>query len=363
MKILYAIQGTGNGHISRASEIIPILKDKGEVDILVSGKESQVRLPFPIKYELEGLGFVFGKKGGIDLLETYKKSRIKRLLQDVKTLPVEDYDLVINDFEPVSAWACYLRSRPCVGLSHQAAVISKESPRPKGNDAMGRAILKSYAPASTSYGFHFKKYNEAIFTPVIRNKVRQLATQDLGHYTVYLPAYSDQRIIRELSKIKGIRWEIFSKYVTHSISSETVRLFPICDDAFLRSMASATGIICGAGFETPAEAMFLGKKLLVIPMKNQYEQQCNAAALHQMGVAMIKSLKEKNLHHIDEWIKAGTRVSVNFPDNTRDIIDHILDMHCIDAKRLSRVTHEDDKRMVRKIRNQTLKKILSKIAT
>jgi hypothetical protein len=32
-------------------------------------------------------------------------------------------------------------------------------------------------------------------------------------------------------------------------------------------------------FETPAEALFLGKKLLVIPMTGQYEQECNAAAL------------------------------------------------------------------------------------
>jgi UDP:flavonoid glycosyltransferase YjiC (YdhE family) len=30
MKILYAIQGTGNGHVSRAREIIPIPKKYGE---------------------------------------------------------------------------------------------------------------------------------------------------------------------------------------------------------------------------------------------------------------------------------------------------------------------------------------------
>ena len=39
MKILYAIQGTGNGHLSRARDIIPILQKKGDVDILVSGTQ------------------------------------------------------------------------------------------------------------------------------------------------------------------------------------------------------------------------------------------------------------------------------------------------------------------------------------
>ena len=42
MKILYAIQGTGNGHLTRAKEIIPILKEKGDVDILISGSECDI---------------------------------------------------------------------------------------------------------------------------------------------------------------------------------------------------------------------------------------------------------------------------------------------------------------------------------
>lgn len=37
MKILYAFQGTGNGHLARAQEIIPILKKHALVDTLISG--------------------------------------------------------------------------------------------------------------------------------------------------------------------------------------------------------------------------------------------------------------------------------------------------------------------------------------
>ena len=46
MKILYALQGTGNGHVARALEIVPILNNRGQVDVVVSGDESQVHLPF-----------------------------------------------------------------------------------------------------------------------------------------------------------------------------------------------------------------------------------------------------------------------------------------------------------------------------
>ena len=40
MKILYGIQGTGNGHLSRAEEIVPILKKMAHVDVLISGNQS-----------------------------------------------------------------------------------------------------------------------------------------------------------------------------------------------------------------------------------------------------------------------------------------------------------------------------------
>ena len=54
---------------------------------------------------------------------------------------------------------------------------------------------------------------------------------------------------------------------------------------FNQSLIHCTGIITGGGFETPAEALHLGKKLMAIPIRGQYEQQCNAAALKEMGVS------------------------------------------------------------------------------
>ena len=71
MKLLYAIQGTGNGHVSRAIELIPYFKEQADVDILISGIQSDLSLPFEVKYAYKGMSFVFGKKGGIDLLNTY----------------------------------------------------------------------------------------------------------------------------------------------------------------------------------------------------------------------------------------------------------------------------------------------------
>jgi uncharacterized protein (TIGR00661 family) len=327
MKILYAIQGTGNGHLSRARDIIPLLQEKGELDILVSGIQADVDLPWPVKYTFKGLSFIFGKKGGIDLLATYQKGNLKRLYKEIKSLPVEEYDLVINDFEPVSAWACKMKHKPCIGLSHQAAVINKKSPKQKKKDPLGKAILHNYAPVTAAYGFHFGAYDKDIYTPVIRSQVRNASPVNGGHFTVYLPAYDDKRIIKVLSQVKNVNWEVFSKHSKKEYTEKNIHICPVNNDAFVESMISCTGILCGAGFETPAEALYLKKKLMVIPMKGQYEQQCNAAALETMSVPVLKSLKEKHIAKIEKWATGKTYLTVNYPNITAKIINSIIKKH------------------------------------
>ncbi|HEX2532728.1 MAG TPA: glycosyltransferase family protein [Chitinophagaceae bacterium] len=325
MKILYAIQGTGNGHLSRARAIVPALRRHGTVDLLVSGTESEVHLPWPVDFRCTGLGFVFGKKGGIDYAQTYKRSNVKKLFREIRALPVGTYDVVISDFEPVSAWACALHGQPCLGLSHQVAVACKKAPRPARTDLVGKAVLKYYAPVTHAFGFHFLPYAGHIFPPVIRQEVRALEPVNRGHYTVYLPAYSDERIIRYLRCFPEVPWEVFSKEARKPFFTDNISIYPISNEGFLHSMGGAEGVFCGAGFETPAEALYLKKKLLVVPMKGQYEQQCNAAALKALGVPVLKNLKPKGFACFHQWLSDPQSVHLPCPDETNDIVTQVLE--------------------------------------
>jgi uncharacterized protein (TIGR00661 family) len=320
MKLLYAIQGTGNGHLSRAIDIIPLLMQYGEVDIIVSDSNSDISLPFQIKYHYSGLSFVTGKNGDIEFLKTIRNIDFRKLWKEISQLPVKEYDLIINDFEPVSAWAAWLHNIPCYTLSHQSAVANKFSPKPEIKNWAGQIILNYYAPSKHKYGFHFENYTNNIFTPVIRQQVRNYNITNDGHYTVYLPAYGEETIIEKLSQFKEIKWEVFSKHSQQLYQIENITIFPINNEAFIKSMASCEGILCGAGFETPAEALFLGKKLMVIPMKSQYEQLCNAASLKMMGVRVVKNLKNKRLYKIRTWLECDERITVNYPDITALVI-------------------------------------------
>ena len=264
MKILYAVQGTGNGHITRAIEIIPYLQKKGDVDILVSGIQSDIELPFKVKYKFNGLSFIFGKQGGVDIWKTYWKLNSRKLFKEIKSLDVKKYDLIISDFEPVSCWAAIRAKKPCIGLSNQVATLHPLAPEPKKSDLLGKLVLQNYAPTTYNYGYHFKSLDKNIYTPIIRKEVRDLKPTNDGHYTVYLPAYDDERIIKHLKKFNYIKWQVFCKHNTKKYKVKNITLMPIDKDLFLESMASAEGILCNAGFGTTSEALFLKKKLMVI---------------------------------------------------------------------------------------------------
>ncbi len=327
MKILFAIQGTGNGHLSRARDIYPELARYGEVDVLISGIQADVDVPFPVRYRKYGMSFIFGKRGGVDILDTARKLKLSTLISDIRGLQIDEYDLVINDFEPISAWACKIRKKPCISLSHQCAVLHPAAPKPATTDPMGKLVLERYAPVTAAYGFHFSPYGDNIFTPVIRREIRELKPTNEGHYTVYLPAYSDETIVRHLSQFPQAQWRVFSKHNKQPFSQGNITISRIDNRAFIESMASGAGVLCGAGFEGPAEAMYLGKKVLVIPMLTQYEQQCNAAGAATMGATVIKTLDTGNYTTISNWLENGKPIQVNYPDITSDIIARIMRQH------------------------------------
>jgi uncharacterized protein (TIGR00661 family) len=322
MKILYAIQGTGNGHISRAREIVPLLQQYGELDLLVSGTEAEMALSQPLKYRFHGFSFVFGNKGGVDKWATYKLMDLRQLWRDMHAVPLKQYDIIINDFEPVTAWACKLQKIESVSLSHQCSFVSKNTPRP-GKWNFAELLLKYYSPTDHHIGFHFDRYDDFIHTPVIRSQIRSLDTQNLGHYSVYLPAYDDRTLVKYLKQI-DVPWQVFSKRAKSVYADGNVTVNPVNNEAFNLSMANCEGLLTGGGFEGPAEALFLQKKVMMVPMKDQYEQQCNALAASKLGVPVISAINDSCVPEIRKWVENDHRVKVSFPDETAAIVEGMI---------------------------------------
>jgi uncharacterized protein (TIGR00661 family) len=324
MKVLYSIQATGNGHISRAREIIPILQQYCDLDLFVSGSNADVVLPYEVRHKSKGLSFYYNKTGGISYWETLKKMDVARIFREVRTFPVEKYDLIINDFEFISSWAALLKKVPCVAFGHQASFLSKKTPRPKGYNFHGELILKHYAPSKSAIGFHFERYDDFIYTPVIRKQIRDLEAVNEGHYTVYLPSYDDAFIFPLLNKFKDIRWEVFSKTAKMKTVQENVAFFPAQNETFIKSLSACEGILTNAGFESPAEAMYLKKKVFVIPIAGQHEQACNAEAMKKLGVPMVNKIDAAFQGLLSEWLNSKKVIEVDYPNHTAFLIEKII---------------------------------------
>jgi uncharacterized protein (TIGR00661 family) len=327
MKIFYAVQATGNGHISRAMQLVPYLERYGRVDVFLSGANSQLNPRLPVRYRSRGLSLFYSRGGGLNYPKIIGSVNPVRLWNTVKELPVENYDIVINDFECITSLACAHKKIVSVNFGHQAAFRSSLAPRPEKRDPMGEFILKHYAKATQYLGLHFAAYDNFIFTPVIKKEVLQARPSVKNHITVYLSAYTDEKLFRQFSKIKQFRFHVFSKQVNSTVTKENVTFIPVSDRLFTESMISSSGVITGAGFETPAEALHLQKKLMVIPIRGQYEQLCNAAALEKLGVMVVNKIRDNFTQDFDEWTQNNAQQPVECSHNAPKLISHLLESY------------------------------------
>jgi UDP-N-acetylglucosamine:LPS N-acetylglucosamine transferase len=145
-----------------------------------------------------------------------------------------------------------------------------------------------------------------------------------GHYTVYLPSNAAIEIIKKWKKMEQIEWHVFSKQSTKNYKVHNIS---INSKLFLKRTALAEGIVSNAGFGTTSEALFLRKKLIVIPMKKQFEQHCNAVIFIEIGVTILKKINKKIIQPKLEWGNKNTLIEVKYYDYVKDTIDFIFKNH------------------------------------
>lgn len=318
MKIFYAAQATGNGHVSRATQLYPYLRTFGEVDFFVSGNNCNLDFNFPVKFRSKGCSLHYSKCGGLNYMSIAKNIRPLAMYKDASSLPLEQYDIIINDFDFVTSLACKLKKLPSVQLGHQASFQSELTPRPDKKSIVGETILKHYAHATKHIGFHFQPYDSFVLPPVIKEEFIHATPTDLGHVSVYLPSFQEHCLYNAFKSLKDLRFHWFLDSIQEVTVKDNITYYPVNQQLFNQSLLSCQGLITGGGFETPSEALYLGKRLMSIPIRNHYEQQCNAAALKKMGVMVLDDVDDTFGEEIIRWLALpalSTQVQAN-PINT-----------------------------------------------
>jgi len=325
MKIFYAIQATGNGHISRATQLYPYLQKFGEVDFFLSGNNASLNIELPIKFRSAGCSLHYSKCGGLNYWEIAKNIQPVQMYKEAKSLPLKEYDVVINDFDSITSLACKIQKVHSVQFGHQASFVSKNTPRPEKKSVLGEMILKHYANSPKNIGLHFEKYDSFIHPPIIKDEILQAEPKDLKHITVYLPSFDKDCLEKAFHKLSDLQFHWFLNDVQTQHTIGNITYFPVNQKLFNESLIHCQGIITGGGFETPAEALYLGKKILSIPIRDHYEQECNVAALKKLGVPVVYEVGNDFDEIIENWLNTPTIYPKMQANNINETLQFLFD--------------------------------------
>jgi len=335
MKIFYGVQGTGNGHITRARIMAKELYAAGmDVTFQFTGRPADKYFDMAIfkDYQLRtGLTFNI-EKGQVNYLKTVWDAKPLVFIKDINSLDLSAYDLVISDFEPVTAWAAKKQKKTVLGIGHQYAFNHKI---PKaGFNPVAKQIMRYFAPADFSIGLHWHHFGQPILPPII-DMAETVPTDTIKNkIIVYLPFEDQHEVIGLLSPFNQFNFHV---YAPETVLSEFDHIIchPLSRDGFQRNLYDCAGIISNSGFELASESLKLGKKILAKPLHAQMEQISNAAALQQLGYGYV--MNDLDPAVIERWLHDEHAVQVTYPNTARILVQWIqagmpeIDKDFIDA--------------------------------
>ncbi|MGQ0527220.1 MAG: glycosyltransferase family protein [Alphaproteobacteria bacterium] len=323
MRILYGIQATGNGHLSRAKTLVPKLRERGaEVTCVISGRNPEDLSDFPMFEPFiacKGLSFV-SKNGKISYHRTAFNSQSMQFIKDFKNLDLEKCDLILTDYEPITAHAARSAGKRVIGLGNHNSLLY-DLPDIKKSPAL-KLAMKYFAPLTTGIGLHWNNFGHPILPPMVSCDDRAFPA-DPTKILVYMDGEEREELVKLFSQFPDYKFHLYSSKIKAEQHIGNVIVKPVSQDgSFQRDLQTCAGVVCGAGFELPSEALYLGKKLLIKLLDRQPEQFANAQALKNLGYAgVLDTLDPKPIR---KWLKKDHAPRIVWGDTANVVADWIV---------------------------------------
>ena len=322
MKILYGVQATGNGHISRARAMGKYLAAAGvQTDYLFSGRPADQLFDMQQfgQYQVKrGLTFVT-QSGKVNYWQTFWQASISTLQQDIKALDLSSYDLVLTDFEPITAHAARLQQKRSIAFGHQYAFLHQipmEHATP-----MTRLVFKHFAPAQYQLGLHWHHFNQPILPPIIDEEPVDIALNK-QQVLVYLPFEDQSQVVNMLKPLTDYQFSVYGPGLSKATLGH-INTHPLALKPFKADLASCSFVLSNAGFELISEALQLKKRIMVKPLQGQMEQQSNALALQQLHLAARADTLNSSI--VASWLGSQSEQKfVQYPNVAKAICDWLL---------------------------------------
>lgn len=334
-RFIFTVQGEGRGHLTQAISLTQIAREAGHevVGYAVGAIEGRIIPSFftdfigdtpIIQYESPSINYGNGKSvqlgktamQGFTKFGTYWKSASKLEAFIKKLHP----DGIVNFYESITG-IYHLKTGskiPCMSIGHQYLLLN-ENFESIAEKALDRFLLnintKITAIGSKKLlGLSFRpipndlKRNIITVPPLLRQEVKSIQPQAGESWLAYLTHYRlADEIMAWSEKHPEVKLDCFWDNPTHKTEyaySASLTFHPINAEKYLQKMTHCAGLISTAGFESVAEAMYLGKPVMMVPVPNHIEQMINAhdGELSGAGVKASTFNLDIFLHYLPKHI-------------------------------------------------------------
>lgn len=308
LRCLFIVQGEGRGHLTQAMSLRRMLGQEGHrVEEVIVGQSTRRAVPpfFAEAFEapvtfVDSPSFVSdGDDQSVSMSTTvlHELTRTPSFLDSLSAIQAavdrHDPDVIVNFFEPLAGvYAMWGRPDvPIVAIAHQYMFHHPAYDFPPGRrlqqwaartfaavtawGASCRLALSLY-PVSSS-----RPDDLVVLPPLLREDLfRQPTGRSAPFFLVYIlnSGYAEQ-VIQWHEAHPDVRLHCFwDRPAAAPVEAydDTLTFHQLDDEKFLSLMARCCGFVSTAGFESIAEAMYLGKPVQVVPVEGHYEQLCNA---------------------------------------------------------------------------------------
>ena len=341
-RILYALNGQGRGHTSRALGIAHSLRQRGHdvsfccggaaADRLRRRGESVLDVPAPAELVRGNRVRLLASAWRNAPLAVRTPEIVDALTERIDDL---DPDLVVADFEPFAPRAARRLGLPVVALNHQQVLTETRCHVPlryAASAALTRLGIGVMAPRSLferiivpSFFFPPRRAGStaALVPPVLRPDVLDAAPRRGAHVLVYVnhPAGSN-RLLDVLRRVDAL-------FVVYNVprppqpeAYPNLTFRAPSRAGFVADLAACRAVVSTAGFTLLSEALHLGKPVLAVPNRGFFEQTVNALYLRRSGRGEAV-LGHLTAPAIERFLHAPPSVAPGGPIGNALAADHI----------------------------------------
>ena len=308
--IFYSVSGEGRGHATRVKAVVDALCGKHRVVIYAPDMAfdflSQAYQTADVQVRrIPGLSFYYTARRRLNPFKTAWQNAvsavgfpgvIQRLQRDIEA---ERPDVAITDFEPLLPRAARWCGLPFISLNHQHFLLTYDL------GSLPRYLRMLAALMSGVVGAYYRDQAQTIvssfYFPPLRPECRNVAqigvllrpeilaaTPEQGeHLIAYLRRSVPMNVYDALAEC-GCETHIYGLGARPARGS--LRFLEVDAYRFVDDLATSRALISTAGNQLVGEALYLGKPVLAMPERGNYEQHINAHFLEQCGGGMACSM-------------------------------------------------------------------------